>query len=295
MARRFLLIALALACAAGPACEGTIVPPPCCTGPSDTETPVLIGAGDIAECNSPGSEATAILLGGYPKATVFTAGDNAYPSGSVGQFRDCYEPTWGRHKARTRPTAGNHDYDTPNASAYYDYFGDRAGPRGLGYYTYSVGTWRVIALNSEISKGPGSTQMQWLEQELRNNPVECTIAIWHRPLFSSSRNGPNPDMREAFRLLAANGAEIVINGHDHVYERFALQDQDGRRTTTAGVRQFTVGTGGVALYEFQTPHPNSEVRIVTWGLLKLDLRQGAYDWQFIAVNGTRDSGSGACR
>jgi hypothetical protein len=102
-------------------------------------------------------------------------------------------------------------------------------------------------------------------------------------------------MREAFRLLAANGAEIVINGHDHVYERFALQDQDGRRTTTAGVRQFTVGTGGVALYEFQTPHPNSEVRIVTWGLLKLDLRQGAYDWQFIAVNGTRDSGSGACR
>ncbi len=292
---RVLLLSLTLAgCAVIASCEGTIVPP-CCAGPSDPATPVLIGAGDIAECNSPGAEATAILLGGYPTATVFTAGDNAYSTGSAGQFRDCYDPTWGRHKERTRPVVGNHDMESPGAGPYYDYFGDSAGPRGLGYYTYAVGTWRIIALNSEISKGPGSTQMQWLDQELRSNPVECTIAIWHRPLFSSSRNGPNPDMREAYRILFDHGAEVVINGHDHVYERFGPQDPDGRPTTTRGLRQFTVGTGGVDLYEFRTPAANSEVRIATWGVLKLDLRPGAYDWQFVAVNGIRDTGSGACR
>jgi acid phosphatase type 7 len=288
-----------LAAALVAACDTPITPaPPGPIGPGAivSDLPILIGAGDIAQCNVAGANATGIRLGDFPNATVFTAGDNAYPHGTASEFERCYDPFWGPHKGRTRPVPGNHDYETPNGNAYFDYFGDRAGPRGLGYYTYTVGTWRVIALNSEINKSPGSTQMQWLENELRTNQVLCTAAIWHRPLFSSSRNGPNFDMREAYRLLFEFGADVVINGHDHVYERFRPQDMDGRATTTRGIRQFTVGTGGVELYEFRTPHPNSEVRVTAWGLLKLELLSGTYNWQFLAMDGEpiRDSGSGAC-
>ena len=256
-----------------------------------------MGAGDIGWCGIPGANSTSILLSSelFAQATIFTAGDNAYPSGTARDFRECYDPWWGKYKDRTRPVAGNHDYEQPNAGPYFDYFGDRAGPRGLGYYTYMVGTWRVIALNSEINKAPGSTQMRWLEDELRNNPVECTVAIWHRPLFSSGPNGPNPEMREAYRLLVDFRAEVVINGHDHLYERFFPQDQDGNPTTTRGLRQFTVGTGGAELYQFRSPMRNSEVRISTWGLLKLELLPGLYNWQFVPVGGAGDSGTGTCR
>jgi hypothetical protein len=292
-ARRLLL---SLVAAVASACSSSIAQPPCCTGPSPIPSTVLIGAGDIAVCNSNGAVATAALIDGHPNATVFTAGDNVYPSGHPDQWRDCYEPTWGRHKQRTYPTAGNHDYETQHAKPYYDYWGDRAGPRDQGYYTYTVGTWRIYAINSEIDTRPGSPQYQWLQSELSTRTEPCAAAIWHKPLFSSGVNGPNSHMREIYRLLFDANAEIVINGHDHVYERFGPQDHNGVFNGARGIRQFTVGTGGVPNTVFPTVRPNSELRVQTWGVLKLELNDAGYRWDFLAVTGNpvRDSGVGSC-
>jgi hypothetical protein len=258
-------------------------------------SPVLVGAGDIAVCGSPGAEATARLLDGID-GVVFTAGDNAYPRGSVTDYEQCYGPTWGRHRDRTFPVPGNHEYLTPGAGDYFDYFGSVAGVKGQGYYVYFVGSWRVIALNSEIGVRTGSQQAQWLRNELTTRRTPCTIAIWHRPLFTSGPNLNNPDMRDLFSLLYEFNADIVINGHDHLYERFAPQDQDGRADPARGLRQFTVGTGGVPLYDPGPRRANSEVLHKVWGVLKLTLSENRYGWEFIAVGATgpRDSGSGAC-
>lgn len=229
---------------------------------------------------------------------MFTAGDNAYPHGSAGEFANCYEPTWGRHKHRTRPTPGNHDYEQINASGYYDYFGDSAGPRGLGYYSYPVGTWRVFSLNSELVGSAAGQQAGWLRDELARVPTPCSAAVWHKPLFTSGPNGPNPHMLETWRILYNANVDIVLNGHDHVYERFAPQDPDGRPDNARGIRQFTVGTGGVSLYSFGPPRPNSEVRASVWGVIVLFLGNGRYEWNFlpagIAGVNFRDSGEGTC-
>jgi Calcineurin-like phosphoesterase len=258
---------------------------------------VLVGAGDIANCNSPGDEATARLLDGIG-GTIFTAGDNAYMRGSASEFRDCYGPSWGRHRDRTYPTPGNHDYDSNDgARGYFDYFGDRAGPRGLGYYAYDVGTWRIYALNSEFEKVPGlgQSQMDWLRGELTSRPAPCSIAVWHKPLFTSGPNGDNPHMRDIFRLLYDNGVDVVLNGHDHLYERFAPQDASGRVDPARGIRQFTVGTGGVDTYTNPRVAPNSERILSVWGVFKLTLHTNSYDWEFVPVDpGFRDSGSGSC-
>ena len=257
---------------------------------------VLVGAGDIANCGEPGAFATANLLDSIP-GTVFTAGDNAYPHGRMGDFRDCYEPTWGRHKHRTYPVAGNHEYETAGANGYFDYFGDRAGPRGLGYYTYDVATWRVFALNSESDFRAGSAQLQWLRNELTSRPSSCAVAIWHRPLFSSGPNRNNPDLRDMYSTAYELGVDIVLNGHDHLYERFAPQDPDGRPDFARGIRQFSVGTGGVTPYQPILPaRLNSERIGIAWGVLKLTLRPGAYDWEFVPVGDSsfRDTGSGTC-
>lgn len=276
------------------ACSGspTGPTPPDPSGPTSA---VLVGAGDIALCGSPGAEATARLLDGV-RGTVFTAGDNVYPSGSYADYRDCYDPTWGRHKDRTRPTPGNHDYESAAANPYYAYFDTAAGLPGQGYYTYAVGSWRVIALNSEIPTRTGSAQYQWLRNELTTSTPACTIAIWHRPLFTSGPNRDNLDMRDIFRLLHEFGTDIVINGHDHLYERFAPQDADGRVDLSRGIRQFTVGTGGVPLYDPQQRKTNSEVIQKSWGVLKLSLSDGRYEWDFIPVpgGGSHDTGSGVC-
>jgi hypothetical protein len=248
-------------------------------------------------CGSAGSVATANLLDSIP-GTVFTAGDNAYMRGTEAEFRDCYEPTWGRHRSRTRPTPGNHEYES-GAQGYFDYFGDRAGPRGLGYYAYTLGSWRVIGLNSEIDHRPGSAQLTWLRDELTNSPFPCTIAIWHKPLFTSGPNGENRQTRDFWRVLYEFSADIVINGHDHLYERFAPQDPDARPDPTRGIRQFTVGTGGVQPYSFLGTKPNSEYRHNAWGVLVLRLFQGQYQWEFVPVPGSppgaNDSGTGQCR
>lgn len=257
---------------------------------------VLVGAGDIATCGSTGAEATAALLDGIA-GTVFTAGDNAYPNGSDADFANCYHPTWGRHKARTRPSAGNHEYFTPEAAGYFNYFGAAAGERGKGYYSYELGMWHVIVLNSNIAVTAGSAQEQWLRADLASTPKACVLAYWHHPLFNSgTEHGNETFVRPLWDALYQFGADVVVAGHEHLYERFAPQRPDGAADPATGIRQFTVGTGGGDTYEFGTPLPNSESRGTSRGVIKLTLRDVGYDWQFIPIAGESftDSGSGAC-
>jgi hypothetical protein len=269
------------------------------SGAAGASTPVLIGAGDIGLCGAGGSaasaaEMTAKLLDRLP-GTVFTAGDNAYMSGSMDEFQNCYHPTWGRHRGRTRPVPGNHEYSSSPA-AYYNYFGSSAGSSDGGFYSYAVGSWRVIALNSEIPSQPGTPQLEWLKNELATRKSTCTAVIWHRPLFSSGRNGNNPDMKDVWRTIYDANVDVVINGHDHTYERFAPQDPDGRPDPSRGIREFVVGTGGAMLYEFTHVSPNSEARGAAWGVAMFTLSDGGYQWQFIPVDGASftDAGSGTC-
>jgi acid phosphatase type 7 len=269
------------------------------TRPSPSPPPVaavavLVGAGDIVECGGPGAAATATLLDNI-EGTVFTAGDNTYFHGTEEEFRNCYGPTWGRHRARTRPAAGNHDYESSGAAPYYAYFGSSAGPNGLGYYSFSAGSWHIVSLNSNIPAGEGSPQLAWLRSDLAANPAACVGVIWHHPLYSSSENGPQPMMREAWQVLQQNNAEFVVSGHDHVYERFAPQDANGRLVGN-GVRQFVAGTGGARHYVFGAVRPGSEVRGSPWGVLKFTLYSGRFDWEFVPIAGEtfRDSGSDAC-
>jgi acid phosphatase type 7 len=289
-----LLAAVSMARCSNPGAPSSD-PPPSPSPPIDPGPFVLVGAGDIAICGSPGPQATATLLDGIP-GTVFTAGDNTYPSGRMSEFQQCYEPTWGRHLGRTRPTPGNHDYGTAGAGPYYEYFGSRAGPSGLGYYSYRLGPWLILALNSEVDSRPGSAQMQWLTAELATKATPCMAAIWHRPLFTSGPNGENRDMQDFWRVLYEFGVEFIINGHDHLYERFTAQDPTGRPDPAAGIRQFTVGTGGVDLYHAVGIKPNSRAISSSWGVIKFTLTDGAYQWEFIPAAGFsfRDSGNEIC-
>lgn len=259
------------------------------------EPVVLVGAGDIASCDSPGSAATARLLDTID-GTIFTAGDNAYPSGSAADYRNCYGPTWGRHRDRTRPSPGNHEYLTANAAPYFEYFGANAGPAGLGYYSYAAGAWHVVSLNSEIDMRPGSPQDQWLRRDLAMNRSRCTMAYFHRPRFSSGPHGGSADVRDLWRALYDYQVDVVVSGHDHLYERFAAQDPDGRVDAARGIRQFVAGTGGGERFETIGAQPNSEVRGQDWGVLALTLTSDGYRWEFVPVAGAsfHDSGSGVC-
>ena len=258
----------------------------------------LVGAGDISTCENNNDEATARLLDRVD-GTIFTVGDNVYESGTARQFRDCYDPTWGRHLARTRPSPGNHDYKTAGASGYYAYFGSNAGAAGVGYYSYDVGGWHVLSLNSTVPSSAGTPQYEWLRADLDANKTACAVAYWHHPVFSSGEHGNDSTMRSVLRLLYERGVEVVVNGHDHDYERFGLQNPDGRPDPDRGFRQFIVGTGGKGIDPFVRIQSNSEVRGETgaFGVLKLTLRQAGYDWEFIPVAGAtfRDAGSGVCR
>jgi PKD repeat protein len=257
----------------------------------------LVGAGDIAVCGSSGHPATALLLDGIP-GTVFTAGDNAYENGSTSDYANCYDPTWGRHKARTRPSPGNHEYQTPGAADYFAYYGALAGPSGLGYYSYDLGAWHIISLNSLIPMTAGSAQEQWLRADLAAHPTQCTLAYWHYPRFNSGSNdGSMPASGPLWQALYEAGADVVISAHEHVYERFGPQTPTGVADAQYGIRQFTVGTGGSGLYAFGTPLPNSEVRnSVTRGVIKLTLRANGYDWEFIPIAGQTftDQGTASC-
>jgi len=258
--------------------------------------PVLVGAGDIATCASTNDEATAALLDTIP-GVVFVAGDNAYQNGSIDDYRLCYGPTWGRHRARTRPTPGNHEYHTPGAYPYFAYFGATAGDTGKGYYSYDVGAWHVVAINSNIRRGAGSPQERWLRADLAQHLTKCTIAYWHYPRFSSGVHGNDTTMKAIWQALYDGGADVVISGHDHIYERFAPQTPDGMADATRGIREFVVGTGGGDLTTVVKVQGNSEVRISgTFGVLKLILQPTSYSWRFIAARGgtATDSGTANC-
>lgn len=260
------------------------------------DDPVLVGAGDIAECGSTGAAATAGVLDTID-GTVFTVGDHAYRAGTTEEFRNCYDPTWGRHKARTRPASGNHEYRSTDGAPYYAYFGERAGEPGKGYYSYDLGAWHIVALNSNIAVEAGSAQGQWLRADLAAHNTTCTLAYWHVPLFSSGHHGDTPAMRAFWRVLYEFGVDVIVNGHDHDYERFTPQDPDGKADATRGIREFVVGTGGAHLRKIHGQHVNSEIcDASTWGELKLTLHPTSYEWEFIPVTSGafHDAGSAEC-
>jgi len=271
--------------------------PPASAAPPQEEPVVLVGAGDIANCAlGTGGAATARALDRIP-GTVFTAGDHAYPAGEAKQFNECYDPNWGRHKARTRPAPGNHDYLTQNGGPYYDYFGELAGPDRRGYYSYELGTWHIVSMNSTIAAGKGSPQLEWLKKDLAEHPAPCTLAYWHIPLFSSGAHGGDPHMQEVWKVLYERHADVVINGHDHDYERFAPQNPNGKADPARGIREFVVGTGGGGVYKFKRIRPNSEVRnYQSYGVIKLTLRPTDYSWEFVRALGEpfTDSGTAPC-
>jgi hypothetical protein len=254
-----------------------------------------VGAGDIAQSGDD-AEATARLLDAIP-GTVFTAGDNAYGDGSDADYARYYAPTWGRHKARTRPCPGNHEYNTRGASGYFAYFGESAGPSGRGYYSYDLGDWHIVSLNSNIDMSAGSSQEQWLRADLAASTKSCTLAYWHHPRFSAGPHGSSTQSQGVWQALYDAGAEIVIVAHDHNYQRFAPQTPDGRADLERGVREFVVGTGGNGHYRFGTPIANTEAwNVDTYGVLKFTLGPGTYSWEFIPIAGQtfRDAGSGTC-
>ncbi len=256
---------------------------------------VFVGAGDIGDCTRTGDDQTANLLDGIP-GTVFALGDNAYPSGSSSDFTNCYDPTWGRHKARTRPVPGNHEYDTPGAPAYFSYFGAAAGDPTKGYYSFDLGSWHIIALNSEIAHAAGSAQEQWLRADLAAHPALCALAYLHRPLFSSGILA-DPTTQVLWQDLYDAGAELVLAGHEHNYQRFAPQTPGGVADPANGIRQFIAGMGGAGHFSVGTPLRNTEVQEdQTYGVLKLTLSANGYDWRFIPIAGQTftDAGSGAC-
>ena len=274
----------------------TVTPSPTAThtptsAPTSSGSVVLVGAGDIANCSRSQDEQTAQLLDSIP-GTVFTAGDNAYVDGTYTQYLNCYEPNWGRHKSRTKPSPGNHDYLTSGAAGYFQYFNNIPS-----YYAYDLGAWRIYSLNSEISVSATSAQVTWLQSDLAANPRQCVLAYWHRARWSSGSNhGDNSSMQPLWQILYDAGAELVVVGHEHHYERFAEMNASGA-AVSQGLREIVAGTGGAALYPFGVPKAASQVRNNTaYGVLKLTLHSNSYDWQFVPAGTATftDSGSSNC-
>jgi hypothetical protein len=269
---------------------------PTSDNPSINNRQTVIAVGDVAGCTSQGDEATAALVDGI-SGTIILAGDIAYESGTTSDFDNCYDPSWGRHRARTRPAPGNHEYETPNAAPYFAYFGANAGPAGRGYYSFDLGAWHIVSLNSNVAATAGSPQEQWLRADLAASSAHCSLAYWHHPVFSSGLHGNYAIMRDIWRALYEFNADVVIAGHDHDYERFAPQTADAVADPARGIREFVVGTGGRSLYPILALRPNSERRFDGgYGVLRLLLDAESYSWEFIpVVSGlTVDSGAGVC-
>jgi Calcineurin-like phosphoesterase len=250
---------------------------------------ILLAVGDIAGCKDWYKDAeTAELVADLP-GTVAVLGDVVYENGFRGEFRKCYDPTWGRVLSRTRPSPGNHEYRQVGAVPYYEYFGTRAGPAGKGYYTYKLGTWRIYSLNSERNIAEQTT---WLTSHLAANPSKCILAYWHKPRYTSGDHPNDSTVRPLFDALYRAGAEVVLSGHNHNYERFAPQDADGHYKA-AGTRQFVVGTGGAQLEGFVNIQPNSKLRYVAgWGVLRMSLHPGKYGWKFVPIPGSPPADTG---
>ena len=284
--------------------------PPDVGEPDVGPPPLLVGAGDIASCSDDGDLATALLLDAiFPPGTpagagkVVALGDNAYDDGTIAEYQNCYHPTWGRHKARTSPVPGNHEYHTPGASGYFGYFGSAAGNPVQGWYAYDLGDWRIYALNSECSEiggcDPGSAQNSWLRADLLGNPRLCQLAYWHRARWSTgSKHGDDPSVQGLWQAAYDGGIDVVLSGHEHNYERYAPQDDIGALDRVAGVREFVVGTGGRSLSGFRS-RPDAEVELrddTTHGVIRMTLRADRYQWQFVPEAGGSftDSGTDLC-
>jgi len=274
--------------------------------PTTLNEATLVGAGDIAWCgNISGAEATAKLIDKIP-GTVFAAGDLAYNSGTYEEFQNCYQPTWGRFKNRTRPAPGNHEYNGSEASGYFRYWGNQAGDPKKGYYSYELGSWHIVVLNTNCSVkelggcGEGSPEEAWLKQDLAEHPKACVLAYGHHAMFSSgllAKHSRHPELRPFWQDLYDAHAALILAGHEHSYERFAPQNPDGHSDRDHGIRQITAGTGGKSHTFLGVPQPNSEVRNDdTYGVLKLTLSPGKYKWEFLPEAGKtfHDSGEGTC-
>jgi len=282
-------------------------PPTASPAPTPVDA-VLVGAGDISSCTQTNDDRTAQLLdsvvaGANGEVVVFAAGDNVYENGTLEEYQQCYDSTWGRHKARTRPAAGNHEYSTGNADGYFSYFGSAAGDPEQGYYSYELGTWHIVVLNTSnhcqlILCDGASPQVSWLRADLAAHPNFCTLAIWHDPLFSSGRvHGSSQYVQPFWETLHASGADVVVNGHEHNYERFAPQTPVGALDEEHGIREFIVGTGGESHYRAGPFLPNSEIGDGnSFGVLKLTLHPASYSWEFIPdeFGEFQDAGSGNC-
>jgi hypothetical protein len=258
--------------------------------------------GDIASCSSTADEETAALVAAIPWGTVAALGDLAYEIGSPTEFANCYEPSWGRFKARTRPAPGNHEYKTPGASGYFGYWGTAAGTPGRGWYSYDLGAWHVIVLNSncEFVGGchAGSAQETWLRADLAaNRSHRCTVAYWHHPRLSTGITGDASSVRPFWQALYEADADLVLAGHAHNYQRWMPVDPGGSRDDARGLRQFVVGTGGAPLHGVTPRVARQEAADDnSYGVLRLALRPSGYDWRFVGVPGTTfaDSGSASC-
>jgi hypothetical protein len=288
-------------------CSSQLAPPTATLG-ADAIVPgngvTVYVAGDIADCRkfkpseSGAAKTASLITAGLNKdkdAAVLSVGDNTYPVGVLSEFTDCYEPTWGKFKERTYPTAGNHEYYTPAAVGYYDYFGTAAGPARRGYYSFNLGKWHIVSLNSNLkSVEQNQRQLEWLKEDLAQHPARCTLAYWHHPLYSSGGHGNSDRMKEVWQVLQAANVEVALVGHDHGYERFAPQDADGRHDAKRGIREFVVGTGGTKLTPFVTRQPNSEIRDnSTYGVLRMVLKDTGYEWEFLPVAGGKFTDRGA--
>jgi 3',5'-cyclic AMP phosphodiesterase CpdA len=238
---------------------------------------------------------TARLVAGL-EGDLLLAGDIAYFQGTAANFRDCFEPSWGQFRSRWHPVPGNHEYESPAAAPYFAYFGEAAGPPGVGYYSFTAGDWLILMLNSNVPATHGSPQWEFARAALEGQRTPCTMAVWHHPLFSSGPNGNTPAMRDMWALLETNRAEIVFSGHDHLYERFARQLSNGTADPVNGVRQIVAGTGGAELYNFVRASANSEERIMKFGVVRFTLRPAQVDWEFLAIDGSvSDRGLDTCR
>jgi hypothetical protein len=256
----------------------------------------LVAAGDISSCWWRADGATGLLLDRL-EGVVAPLGDLVYQSGTEAQYRDCYAPTWGRHIRRTRPAIGNHDRRTEKGGPYFRYFGARAGKPGEGWYGYGLDGWHVVVLNTETDIGPGSPQLRWLERELRAHPTRCTLAYMHRPRFSSGDHGGSRKVGDAWRVMYEHGVDVVLAGHDHLYERFPPLTPDGEPDPERGIVSFVVGTGGAPLYNYGELDPRSVIRQNTaHGVLALRFESDGYQWEFVAVPGEdfEDRGRGEC-
>ena len=262
---------------------------------------ILIGAGDIASCGNNNDEATAQIVDTIP-GTVMVIGDNVYENGTNSEFNNCYHPTWGRHKARTKPATGNHEYNTSGASGYYQYFGAAAGDPSKGYYSYDLGAWHIIVINSSVSMTSTSAQDAWLRNDIATHPNLCTLAYFHHPLYSSTGGSGSGGLtyagaRRPWDVMYPAGVDLVLGGHRHFYERLAKMKADGSADAVSGIREIIVGSGGIGGGSLTNIHPRSEVRNgTTFGVLKLYLYDDSYAWKFIPVAGKTftDSGSTAC-